>query len=169
MKLFIFIFIVAVLAFLVWLCLQFVSWQVWKPEGYTDTPIIKLNFQQWKDIYLFMPERFEISHDSISGILYKRDTATYDANKNYYCISFGFWDYIQFTHFWKKRVKFWKKRVKLNNKTSETEQMSDFLIDVQREINRKRREINQDMDQIQNKIFEDSVKLEDIFSSWKER
>lgn len=162
MKLFIFIFIVAISAFLVWLVWKFVGWRVWKPEGYTDTPIIRLNFQQWKDIYLLMPERFEILQDSISGILYKRDTTTYDANKNYYCISFGFWDYIQFTHFWKKRVKF-------NKKTSETEQMGDFLTDVQREINRKRREINQDMDQMQNKIFEDSVKLEDIFSSWKER
>lgn len=162
MKLFIFIFIVAISAFLVWLVWQFVGWRVWKPEGYTDTPIIRLNFQQWKDIYLLMPERFEILQDSIPGILYKRDTTTYDANKNYYCISFGFWDYIQFTHFWKKRVKF-------NKKTSETEQMGDFLTDVQREINRKRREINQDMDQMQNKIFEDSVKLEDIFSSWKER
>lgn len=162
MNLFIFIFAVATTIFFVWLCLQFVSWQVWKPEGYTAKPIIRLNFQQWKDIYLFMPERFEISQDSIPGILYKRDTATCDANKNYYCVSFGFWDYIQFTHFWRKRVKF-------NKKTSETEQMGDFLIDVQREINRKRREINQDMDQMQNKIFEDSVKLEDIFSSWKER
>lgn len=162
MKLFIFIFIVAATTFFVWLCLQFVSWQVWKPEGYTDTPIIRLNFQQWKDIYLLMPERFEISQGSIPGILYKRDTTIYDANKNYYRISFGFWDYIQFTHFWKKRVKF-------NKKTSETEQMGDFLTDVQREINRKRQEINQDMDQMQNKIFEDSVKLEDIFSSWKER
>ena len=162
MKLFIFIFVIVVLAFLGWFLWQFISWQVWKPEGYTSKFIIKLNFQQWKDIYLLMPERFEISQDSIPGILYKRDTATHDVNKNYYCISFGFWDYTQFTRFWKKRVK-------LNNKTSETEQMGDFLIDVQREINRKRREINQDMDQMQNKIFEDSVKLEDIFSSWKEK
>ena len=162
MKLFIFIFAVAATAFFVWLCLQFASWQVWKPEGYTSKLIIKLNFKQWKDIYLLMPERFEISNDSIPGILYKRDTATYDVNKNYYCISFDFWDYIQFAYFWKKRVR-------LNKKTSETEQMGDFLTDVQREINRKRREINQDMDQMQNKIFEDSVKLEDIFSSWKEK
>ena len=162
MKLFIFIFVIAVLAFIVWFILQFAGWQLWKPEGYTSKFIIKLNFQQWKDIYLLMPERFEISNDSIPGILYKRDTATYDVNKNYYCISFDFWDYIQFAYFWKKKVKF-------SNKASETEQMSDFLIDVQREINRKRREINQDMDQMQNKIFEDSVKLEDIFSSWKEK
>ena len=162
MKLFICIFVVAVLAFIVWFILQFIAWNVWKPEGYTAKPIIRLKFQQWKDIYLLMPERFEISNDSIPGILYKRDTATHDVNKYYYCISFGFWDYLQFAHFWKKRVKF-------NEKTSETEQMGDFLIDVQREINRKRREINQDMDQMQNKIFEDSVKLEDIFSSWKER
>ena len=162
MKLFVFIFAVAATAFVVWLCLQFVSWQVWKPEGYTSKFIIKLNFQQWKDIYLLMPERFEISNDSIPGILYKRDTATYDVNKNYYRISFGFWDFIRFTHFWKKKAK-------LNKKTSETEQMGDFLIDVQREINRKRREINQDVDQMQNKIFENSVKLEDIFSSWKEK
>ena len=162
MKLFIFIFAVAATALLVWLCLQFVSWQVWKPEGYTSNPIIRLKFQQWKDIYLLMPERFEFIKDSIPAILYQRDTATYDTNKNYYSISFGFWDFIRFTHFWKKKVK-------LNEKTSETEQMGDFLIDVQREINRKRREINQDMDQMQNKIFEDSVKLEDIFSSWKEK
>lgn len=162
MKLFIFVFIISITALIVWFILQFASWQVWKPEGYTSKFIIKLNFQQWKDIYLLMPERFEISNDSIPGILYKRDTATHDVNKNYYCISFGFWDYIQFTHFWKKKVK-------LNKETSETEQMGDFLIDVQREINRKRREINQDMDQMQNKIFEDSVKLKDIFSSWKEK
>lgn len=162
MKLFIFIFVIVVLAFLGWFLWQFISWQVWKPEGYTSKFIIKLNFQQWKDIYLLMPERFEISQDSIPGILYKRDTATYDVNKNYYRISFGLWDYIRFTHFWKKKVK-------INEKTSETEQMGDFLTDVQREINRKRREINQDMDQMQNKIFEDSVKLEDIFSSWKEK
>ena len=109
-----------------------------------------------------MPERFEISQSSIPGILYKRDTATYDANKNYYNISFGFWSYIQFARFWKKRTQF-------NKKISENKQMSDFLTDVQREINCKRREINQDMDQMQNKIFEDSIKLEDIFSSWKER
>lgn len=156
MKLFIFISVIAVLSFLVWFGWQFVSWQVWKPEGYTAKSIIKLNFQKWKDIYLLMPERFEFSRDSVPGILYRRDDV------NYYCIYFGFWDYIQFAHFWKKKTKFAKKVAK-------NKQMSDFLIDVQREINRKRQEINRDMDQMQNKIFEDSVKLEDIFSSWKER
>lgn len=164
MKLFIFIFVIAVLAFLGWFIWQFADWKVWRPENivYRKIPIIKLNFQQWKDIYLLMPERFKLLDDNPPCILYKRDIATNDTNKNYYCISFNFWDYIRFTRFWKKRVK-------LNKKTSETEQMGDFLIDVQREINRKRREINQDMDQMQNKIFEDSVKLEDIFSSWKEK
>ena len=164
MKLFIFILVIAVLAFLAWLIWQFAGWGEWKPENisYRKAPIIKLNFQQWEDIYLLMPERFELLNDNPPCILYKRDTATNDGSKNYYYISFGFWDYIQFTRFWKKRAKFKKK-------TSENQQMGDFLIDVQREINRKYREINQDMDQMQNKIFEDSVKLEDIFSSWKER
>ena len=162
MKLFIFIFVIAVLAFVVWLGWQFVSWVAWKPENisYRKAPIIKLNFHQWKDIYLLMPERFELLNGNPPCILYKRDTA--DVSKNYYYISFGFWGYIQFVRFWKKRAKF-------NKKTSENQQMGDFLIDVQREINRKRREINQDMDQMQNKIFEDSIKLEDIFASWKER
>ena len=162
MKLLTSIFVIAVLAFVVWLGWQFVSWWGWKPEECTVKPIIKLNFRQWKDIYLLMPERFDLTKDSIPCILYQRDTVTHDANKNYYCISFGFWDYIRFVRFWKKRTKF-------NKKTSENQQMGDFLVDVQREINRKRREINQDMDQMQNKIFEDSVKLEDIFDSWKEK
>lgn len=164
MKLAIFILVIAILVGIVWFVQQFASWDMWKPEDipYRRTPIIKLNFQQWKDIYLLMPERFKFSSDSVPGILYRRDIITNDADENYYCISFGFWSYIQFVRFWKHKAKF-------DKKTSENKQMGDFLIDVQREINRKRREINQDMDQMQSKIFEDSVKLEDIFSSWKEK
>ena len=79
MKLFVFIFAVAATAFVVWLCLQFVSWQVWKPEGYTSKFIIKLNFQQWKDIYLLTVFQFTWAavYAWVGGLLFQSFPMSY--------------------------------------------------------------------------------------------